>query len=81
MTRRSDLLVFNTDGEMVLLAEFKSPDVPLRNAVFEQVSHYNTVYRIPLLLVSNGITHYCWRIDFENNTYEFLNELPLYTRV
>lgn len=78
MTRRSDLVVFNTEGEMILLAEFKSPDIPINEAVFDQVSRYNSVYKIPLLLVSNGLTHYCWKIDFEQNTYTFLEELPAY---
>lgn len=78
MARRSDLVVYNPEGEMILLAEFKSPDIPINEAVFDQVSRYNTVYKIPLLLVSNGLTHYCWKIDFEQNTYTFLEELPAY---
>lgn len=78
MPRRSDLLAYNAAGNMVLLAEFKSPNVSINTSVFEQVSRYNSVYRIPLLLVSNGLIHYCWKIDFEHGSYEFLEELPLF---
>lgn len=78
MPRRSDLLIYNTAGERILLAEFKSPDVPVSPAAFEQVSRYNSVYQIPLLLISNGLTHYCWKIDFETKTYQFIRDIPVY---
>ncbi len=78
MPRRSDLVIFNTLGEMILLAEFKSPSIRIGPEVFEQISRYNSVYRIPLLLVSNGIQHYYWETDWETNSYRFLEELPEY---
>jgi len=76
MPRRSDLVIYNTSGEMILLAEFKSPSVALGQEVFDQISRYNSVYRIPLLLVSNGLEHYFWEIEWESNSYRFLDELP-----
>ncbi len=76
MPRRSDLLIYNTQGSKVLLAEFKAPSVKITQAVFEQIARYNSVHRIPFLLVSNGLAHYYCRIDFENGSFEFLSELP-----
>jgi len=29
-------------------------------------------------VVSNGISHYCYRIDFSTLEYQFLTEIPLY---
>lgn len=78
LQKRSDLLVYNRAGEKVLLAEFKAPSVKITTRAFEQISNYNTVYKIPLLLVSNGIEHYFCKINFEDGSYEFLSDLPIY---
>jgi len=76
MPRRSDLVVFDTGGNKILLAEFKAPSVKITQAAFEQIARYNTVHRIPFLLVSNGLQHYYCRIDFEHSSFEFLTDLP-----
>lgn len=78
MRRRSDLVVYNTRGNKILLAEFKSPNVKITQAAFEQIARYNSVHRIPLLLVSNGLQHYYSRIDFDRERFEFLPDLPNY---
>lgn len=78
MQRRSDLIVSNSAGRMILLAEFKRPSVPIGPAVFEQISRYNSVYRIPLLMVSNGLQHYYWEVNSDSGTYQFLEDLPVY---
>jgi hypothetical protein len=28
--------------------------------------------------VSNGLKHYCCRMDYDTNRYEFLREIPAY---
>jgi len=76
LQKRSDLLVFNTEGDRVLLAEFKAPTVKITEETFRQVANYNAVHRIPLLLVSNGIEHHYCSIDFANGSFSFLEELP-----
>ncbi|MFC3197839.1 type I restriction enzyme HsdR N-terminal domain-containing protein [Parapedobacter deserti] len=79
MRRRSDLVIYDTSGNKILLAEFKAPTVKITQAAFEQVARYNTVYRIPFLLVSNGMQHFYCRIHFDFGTFEFLPDLPDYT--
>lgn len=78
MPRRSDLVVFDTNGNKILLAEFKAPSVKITQAAFEQIARYNTVHRIPFLLVSNGLQHYYCHIDFERGSFEFLTDLPTF---
>ncbi|MGV3761039.1 type I restriction enzyme HsdR N-terminal domain-containing protein [Parapedobacter sp.] len=78
MPRRSDLVVHDTRGNKILLAEFKAPTVGITQAAFEQIARYNMVYRVPLLLVSNGLQHFYCRIHFDENRFEFLAELPDY---
>ena len=80
MQRRSDLVIYDTQGNKILLAELKAPTVKITQATFEQIANYNSVHRIPLLLVSNGLQHYYCRIHFEQQNVEFLDELPNYQR-
>src|SRR5476651_3670 len=77
MARRTDILVRNNKGEKILMVECKAPSVPITQGVFDQVARYNMVHKVPLLAVTNGLQHYYCRIDFVNERYEFLEELPM----
>src|SRR5690606_47454 len=78
LQKRSDLLIYNNSGQKILLAEFKAPTVKITEKTFHQIANYNSVHKIPLLLISNGLEHYYCRIDFQENKFEFIPELPNY---
>ena len=78
MQKRSDILVFNPDGEKILLVECKAPSVNIDQKVFDQIARYNIVHKIVLLAVSNGLKHYYCQIDFEKQQYKFIEDLPDY---
>ena len=78
--KRTDLVIFNQQGQKILLAEFKAPDVKINQKTFEQISNYNIRHKIPLLLVSNGIDHFFCRVHFEEQRCEFLQDLPNYIK-
>ncbi len=80
MRRRSDLVVYDTRGSKILLAEFKAPSIKITQKAFEQIANYNSVHRIPFLLVSNGLQHYYCRVHFEHRSVEFLEDLPDFQR-
>jgi len=79
--KRSDILAFNSAGDKVLLVECKAPSVAIDQKVFDQVARYNMVHKIALLAVTNGLQHYYCRIDFEGKNYQFIEELPGYTKI
>jgi hypothetical protein len=76
--RRTDIVVFNNEGERILLIECKAPSVKIDQKVFDQVARYNMVHKVALLAVSNGMEHYYCRINFESRDYKFIEELPNY---
>jgi hypothetical protein len=76
--RRTDIVVFNTAGEKILLVECKAPSVSITQKVFDQVARYNMVHKVPLLAVSNGLNHYYCRIDLPGESYQFIEDLPKY---
>ncbi|MDT8411568.1 MAG: type I restriction enzyme HsdR N-terminal domain-containing protein [Vicingaceae bacterium] len=78
MQKRADVLVYNQQLKPLFLVECKAPHIKISEATFEQIARYNMVFKVPYLLVTNGMNHYCCKIDFENESYTFLEDIPDY---
>lgn len=78
LTRRYDVVVFNPDGSIRVLVECKAPEVAITQSVFDQIARYNLTMDAEFLMVTNGLSHYYCKLDYENSRYEFLPELPTY---
>ena len=79
VARRCDSVLYSRDGGRPrMIVEYKAPEVPVTQAVFTQISAYNSVLRADYLVVSNGLAHYCCRMDYERQKAEFLPEIPFY---
>ena len=74
--KRCDILVFDTHFQPLLLVECKSATVPIDQTTFEQIARYNLVFRVPFLLVTNGLTTFCCQMDYDTEGVTFLNHLP-----
>ena len=59
-----------------MIVEYKAPSVEITQDVFNQITRYNRVLRVEYLVVSNGLRHYCCRINYSDGTYGFLPEMP-----
>ncbi|MCP4313120.1 MAG: type I restriction enzyme HsdR N-terminal domain-containing protein [Bacteroidetes bacterium] len=78
MVRRCDILVDKPAGTPSVLVECKAPNVKISQETFDQAARYNMVFRVRYLMVTNGIKHYCCRIDFETRKVDFLENIPGY---
>lgn len=78
MQRRCDLVVYDAAVKPWLLVECKSPKVALSQQTFEQAARYNLQLRAPFLTVTNGLATYCSALNFEQETFEYLADLPDY---
>lgn len=78
---RYDIVAYNKKIEPVLLVECKAPDVKIDQKVFDQIAVYNIQLKVPYLLVTNGMSHYCCKVDFESGVYSFLTEVPNYADI
>ena len=79
VARRCDSVLYSRDGGRPrMIVEYKAPEVPVTQAVFTQISAYNSVLRADYLVVSNGLAHYCCRMVYERQKAEFLPEIPFY---
>jgi len=78
LRRRVDILVHRRNGEPVMIIECKRPEVMLNEPVFDQIATYNFKYRLPYMIVTNGIVHFACRFDFQTMKHEYLMAIPLY---
>lgn len=76
--KRSDILVYDNLGAKIMVIECKAPTVPITQATFDQAARYNSVYKAKWLAVTNGLNHYYAKIDHDNGTFVFVEELPNY---
>ncbi|WP_242204743.1 type I restriction enzyme HsdR N-terminal domain-containing protein [Aestuariivivens insulae] len=78
LKKRYDVVVFNPDGSIHLIVECKAPSVTINQNTFDQIAQYNLVLNATYLMVTNGINHYYCAMDFEQERYHFLKEIPNY---
>lgn len=76
--RRSDILVYSSQGLPLLLVECKAPEINLTQNVFDQIAAYNLHYNVPALVVTNGLQHYCCFVKPNKQGWEFVNYIPEY---
>lgn len=78
MSRRCDTVVYNNSLEPLVIVEYKRPTVKIDQQVFDQIVRYNIVLRVDFLIVSNGLSHFCCKMNYEDQSYSFLEEIPEY---
>lgn len=81
LQKRTDLCVYSTTGEALLLIECKAASVPLTQAVLQQAAVYNQTIRAKVVVVTNGLQHFCWRVDFETRQSQPLAHIPTFAEL
>jgi hypothetical protein len=76
--RRCDTVLYNKFLHPQMILEYKSPEIPVTQQVFDQISRYNMSLHVPWLVVSNGLQHYCCLIEEEKRAYSFLKDIPTF---
>ncbi len=79
--RRCDTVVYDIHGRPAVIIEYKAPAVKVSQRVFNQIVRYNMVLRAPVLVVSNGLTHYCCLVDYANMQCRFVATVPTWEQV
>jgi type I site-specific restriction-modification system R (restriction) subunit len=78
VSNRFDAVVFDRNASPLIVVECKAPEVEINEAVFDQAARYNMNVNASMLLITNGISHYCCTINHQEQTYQFLKDLPKY---
>ena len=75
---RCDSVLYDRSLKPRMIIEYKAPTVNITQKVFDQITIYNMLLHVDYLVVSNGIKHYCCRMDYDNQKYLFLDDIPDY---
>ena len=81
MSRRCDSVVYDKTGQPKVIVEYKRPTVAITQKVFDQIARYNFVLHVDYLIVSNGLKHYCVKMEYPTGKYVFLQDIPDYAEI
>jgi hypothetical protein len=77
--KRFDVVVFSSSTKPVMLIECKAPQIQIREEVFNQAARYNLSLKTKYFLLTNGLDHFCCRLDYNLNTFVFIQDIPDYS--
>lgn len=80
LTKRCDIVAFNRETNPVLIVECKAHDVQINQQVFDQAARYNLTLNADLFLLTNGLQHFCCKMDHAQKKYNFVKELPVFPK-
>ena len=78
---RADSVLYDNQLHPRMIIEYKAPNITLTQKVFDQITIYNLLLHVDYLIVSNGMTTYICKMDYEKQTYKFLETIPNYENI
>ena len=78
LQKRADILVYDKSGTPILMVECKAPTVKITQDTFDQGARYNMVFRVKYLIVTNGLNHFCCLMNYTDNSYQYLEIIPVF---
>lgn len=76
LKRRCDIVAFNHQAQPKLIVECKATSIKINQQTFNQIATYNLKLKVDYLVITNGLEHYCCKMDYKNNTYSYLEKIP-----
>ena len=74
--KRCDIVIFNKNTKAKMIIECKAPAVKLTQNTIDQAANYNIKLKVEYLVITNGNDTICYKLDFDNNTFEVTEEIP-----
>ena len=78
---RADSVLYDKNLHPCMIIEYKAPSIQLSQKVFDQISVYNMLLHVDYLIVSNGLQHYCCKMNYSTQKYHFLKDIPDYEKI
>ena len=76
LSRRCDIIVFSPDGHPWMIVECKRPNVKITQKTVDQACRYNTVLKVPYLVLANGRNIIAISVDFDVGKLTVLPDIP-----
>ena len=71
LKKRCDAVVYSRNAEPLMIIEFKATTVSIAQQTFDQAAVYNSKLKVDYFIISNGLKHYCCRLDKNVLQYNF----------
>ena len=78
LVRRTDIQVFNSSGELLIIIECKAPHIEINEITFQQISQYQQKNNAPYLVLTNGIENHIFEINALENRTSKIQNFPIY---
>lgn len=78
LVKRYDIVVFKPVGDIQLIVECKAPSIKITQETFDQIARYNLSLKASYLMVTNGLDHFYCQMDYVEEKYQFLQEIPAF---
>jgi hypothetical protein len=75
MAQRADIVVMGDDMQPLMVVECKEPNIRIDNEVLAQVVRYNSILKCRYVVITNGLTTYCYAHN-EDGNYAPINHFP-----
>ena len=76
--KRVDILIHDRNAKPVMMVECKADNVDLEKEVLEQVVTYNMQFRVPYLVITNGMVNIAVKFNDDYSAWNQLDVIPLY---
>jgi len=74
--KRADIVQYNNIGKAILIVECKAPNIKIDQITFSQAAMYNMEMKVEYLIMTNGINHYCGKIDYNLQSINYMKDIP-----
>jgi hypothetical protein len=75
---RCDSILYNKVAHPQMIIEYKAPTIQIQQKTFDQIAAYNLLLKVDYLIVSNGLQHYCCKMDYEHQKCLLQKDIPDY---
>ena len=80
VSKRYDIVVYDINGKVSILVECKSPNINIIKEHFDQVMRYNIELKSEMIIVTNGLNHFYFKLDKNINEYIQEKDLIFYNK-
>lgn len=81
LSKRTDIVQYSKEGNPIVIVECKAPHITINEDTFAQAAMYNLKMQVDYLIMTNGLVHFCCKINNHTHQLEYLKDVPNYTEL
>lgn len=75
---RPDIVLYDKRGMAKMIIECKAPYISLDSSLHSKILQYHRQLASDFLLLTNGITHFCWHLEKATCQCKAMTYIPMY---